>query len=135
MNTLKMKSLYKRLAKYNNCSLNHWLTPEKGVHLFRNFPPTMCTPLQLFFLYAYMHSYCILVYALCSFNLRLTIEMHVCMRRKQLEWCTHCGQEVPKQVYALFWCKPVEHVNLVHHIGQGQSWFNTVYQLSDDYLF
>ncbi len=22
-------------------------------------------------------------------------------------WCTHCGQEEPKLVYTLFWCKPV----------------------------
>ena len=22
-------------------------------------------------------------------------------------WCTHCGQEKPKLVYTLFWCKPV----------------------------
>ena len=32
-----------------------------------------------------------------------TIEMHTRLRRKQLDWCTHCGQEIPKQVYALSW--------------------------------
>ena len=37
-----------------------------------------------------------------------TIEMHICMRMKQLDWCTHRGQEIPKQVYALSWCKPVD---------------------------
>ena len=36
-----------------------------------------------------------------------TIEMHICMKMKQLDWCIHCGQEIPKQVYALSWCKPV----------------------------
>ncbi len=36
-----------------------------------------------------------------------TIEMHICMRRKQFDWCMHCGQEIPTQVYALSWCKPV----------------------------
>ena len=34
--------------------------------------------------------------------------MHICMRRKQLDWCTHCVQEIPKQVYTLSCCKPVE---------------------------
>ena len=33
--------------------------------------------------------------------------MHICMRTKQSKWCTHWVQEIPKQVYALFWCKPV----------------------------
>ena len=25
------------------------------------------------------------------------------MSRQQLKWCMHCGQEVPKQVYTLFY--------------------------------
>ena len=29
-------------------------------------------------------------------HFKITIDMHVCMRKKQLEWCTHCRQEVPK---------------------------------------
>ncbi len=32
---------------------------------------------------------------------------NACMRRKQLDWCMHWGQEIPKQVYTLSWCKPV----------------------------
>ncbi len=36
-----------------------------------------------------------------------TIEMHICMRTKQSKWCTHCEQEIPKQVYTLSCCKPV----------------------------
>ncbi len=32
-------------------------------------------------------------------SMRSTIEMHICTRRKQFDWCTHCGQEIPKQVW------------------------------------
>ncbi len=38
-----------------------WLTPEKGVCLFRNSLSTMRTPYQLFPPHAYMYFYCILV--------------------------------------------------------------------------
>ena len=30
-----------------------------------------------------------------------TIQMHICMRRKQLDRYMHCGQEIAKQVYIL----------------------------------
>ena len=46
-----------------------------------------------------MSGVCIVVLGFKTFN-RMTYT--VCMRRKQLEWCT---QEVPKQVDALFWSK------------------------------
>ncbi len=49
-----------------------------------------------------------------------TIKMHICMRRKQLDWCTHCGQEIPKQVYALSWCKPVTW-EIVHQADENKS--------------
>ncbi len=45
---------------------NHWLTPRKGIYLFRYFLPTMRTPVQLFPPHAYMHFYCFAVYALSA---------------------------------------------------------------------
>ncbi len=102
--------------------INHWLTPRKGVHLFRYFLPTMRTPNQLFSPHAYMHFSCFVVYALSARALNAytkdlwcthwlhhkTMEMQICMGRKELDRCTHCGKEIPKQVYTLSWCKPVK---------------------------
>ncbi len=41
------------------------------------------------------------------------------MRRKRLDWCMHCGKEIPKQVYSLSWCKSVGHVSkeMSFHVG------------------
>ncbi len=35
-----------------------------------------------------------------------TIEMHVCMKRPQLDWCMHCGQEIRIQMYGCTPFKP-----------------------------
>ncbi len=122
---------------------SHWLTPRKGVHLFRYFLPTMRTPVQLFPPHAYMHFYCSVVYALSAMTLNAytkhlwctqwvscvhhnTIEMHICMRRKQLDWCSHCGQEILKQVFALSWCKPVNCISAERNL----SFFHQKYPLT-----
>ncbi len=93
---------------------------RKGVHLFRYFLHPMRTPLWLFCPHAYICAFLLfcgvriecqrsLVYALsaCVHHRHRTIEMHICMRTKQSKWCAHWVQEIPKQVYALSWCKPV----------------------------
>ncbi len=104
--------------------LIHWLTPEKGVHLFRNSLPIMRTPFQLLAPHAYSISFVSLKlkeHNACTRDFwcmhcapsiqdlhQNTIEMHICMRRKHLEWCTRCKQEVSKKMYTLLWCKPVD---------------------------
>ncbi len=46
--------------------VTHWLTPRKGVHLFRYFLHSMRTLLWLCPPHAYMHFYCFVVYALSA---------------------------------------------------------------------
>ena len=98
----------------------HWLTPRKGVHLFRYFLPTMRTPVQLIPPHAYMHCYCFVVYALGSLALNAYTRGLWCMHwvswhsmrtpqnNRNAYMHTHCGQQIPKRVCTLSWCK---HVN------------------------
>ncbi len=53
-----------------------------------------------------------------------TIEMHICMRRKQSNWCTHCGCEIPKQVYAQYTFSPIGQL-----LGQN-GWANSFWLLT-----
>ncbi len=64
-----------------NYSLNNnWLTPRKGVHLFRYLLHSMRTPLWLFPPHAYVYFYCFVVYALSAVSLNAyTRDL----------WCTH----------------------------------------------
>ncbi len=71
---------YKSMCAYCNVWVYHWLTPRKGVHLFRYFLHSMCTPLWLFHPHAYLHFYCFAVYALSAKTLNAYT--------KDL-WCTH----------------------------------------------
>ena len=40
------------------------------------------------------------------------------MRLKQLDCCTHCGQEIPKKAYALSWCKPVVCIGIDQNVSE-----------------
>ncbi len=71
--------------------LTHCLTPEKGIHSSSTSCSKCVHQILLLFAHASMHAKCI--YALAGNN---------------RFWCTHLESEVPKWVYALFWCKTVD---------------------------
>ena len=119
--------------------LIHWLTPRKGVHLFRYFLHSMRTPLWLFPPHVYMHFYCFVLYTLSAMALNAYTRDLWCthwvswhsmatpqnnrnayMYEDETKWCTHWVQEIPKQVYAPSWCKPVDFLLLITVNGPQQ---------------